>query len=123
MKAMMRLVLAWVVGLFLWLSAVNAVQAEDLPADLPVGLQTGAHVFEAHCAGCHIHGGNIVRRGKNLKQKTLERHGYDTVDAIAQLVTYGKGNMSAYADRLTQEEIEAVAAYVLDQAASNWPKS
>ena len=83
-------------------------------------ITTGAAVFEVHCVGCHINGGNIVRRGKNLKQRTLERKGYASIEAIAQLVTNGKGLMSAYRDRLTPEEITAVSAYVLEQAANSW---
>jgi cytochrome c6 len=114
MKAMVRLVLGWILAMLLWLPAVDVAQAADL--------ETGARIFALNCSGCHINGGNIIRRGKNLKQKTLERNSYDTLDAIAQIVTNGKGNMSAYGDHLTQEEIEAVAAYVLDQAANNWPK-
>lgn len=77
-------------------------------------------IFTTNCAGCHINGGNIVRRGKNLKIKTLERNGFDNVDAIAQLVTNGKNNMSAYKDRLTVEEIQAVSEYVLTQAKNGW---
>ena len=80
----------------------------------------GAQIFELNCAGCHINGGNIIRRGKNLKQRTLERNVMDTLEAIAQLVTNGKSPMSAYGDRLTPAEIEAVSAYVLEQADQNW---
>ena len=29
-------------------------------------------LFETHCSGCHLKGGNIIRRGKNLKLKTLQ---------------------------------------------------
>jgi cytochrome c6 len=83
-------------------------------------LESGAQVFELHCAGCHINGGNIVRRGKNLKLKTLHRNGMDSVEAIAEIVTNGKNNMSAYGDRLTSEQIQAVAAYVLEQAQTEW---
>lgn len=90
-----------------------------MPALADEGM-AGAEVFEVHCVGCHINGGNIVRRGKNLKQGTLERRGYDSVEAIAQLVTNGKGLMSAYRDRLTPEEITAVSEYVLEQAANDW---
>ncbi|MEO1208525.1 MAG: c-type cytochrome [Cyanobacteria bacterium J06638_20] len=81
---------------------------------------SGAEIFEVHCVGCHVKGGNIVRRGKNLKQRTLERRGYDSIEAIAQLVANGKGLMSAYRDRLTPEEITAVSAYVLEQAENDW---
>lgn len=79
-----------------------------------------AQIFENNCAGCHVNGGNIVRRGKNLQQKTLEKNGFTSVEAIAQLVTYGKNNMSAYGDRLSPEDIQAVSAYVLERAAQGW---
>jgi cytochrome c6 len=79
-----------------------------------------AKLFEIHCAGCHVNGGNIVRRGKTLKLKALEKNGYSTVEAIAQIITNGKGNMSAYKDRLSEDEIQTVAQYVLDRAKQNW---
>ena len=79
-----------------------------------------ATLFETHCAGCHAHGGNIIRRGKNLKLKTLQRRQLDSREAIAQLVIQGKGVMSAYGDRLTPAEIDAVSEFVLEQAASGW---
>lgn len=78
-------------------------------------------LFETYCAGCHIHGGNIVRRGKNLKLKALQKYHMDSVEAISQIITLGKGNMSAYQDRLSTEQIQALAAYVLEQANQNWP--
>ena len=83
-------------------------------------LDNGAAVFKANCAGCHINGGNIVRRGKNLKLKTLHKRHVDTEEAIATLVTNGKGLMSAYGDKLTPEEIASVSAYVLQRAEQNW---
>lgn len=90
------------------------------PAALADDLPNGARLFEIHCAGCHINGGNIVRRGKTLKLKALQRNQVDSEDAIAHLVTQGKGNMPAYTDRLSQVEIQAVAAYVLEQAQAGW---
>lgn len=82
--------------------------------------QNGGEVFSANCAGCHISGGNIIRRGKNLKKNTLKRYKMDSLEAIINIVTNGKNNMSAYQERLTSEEIENVAAYVLEQAEKNW---
>ena len=90
----------------------------------PAIAANAAQLFELHCSGCHINGGNIVRRGKNLKLKTLERDQMATVEAIADLVTHGKGNnMSAYADRLTPADIQQVSAYVLEQAQQGWKRS
>ncbi|GAB4533488.1 MAG: c-type cytochrome [Pleurocapsa sp.] len=83
-------------------------------------LEKGTAIFQAHCAGCHANGGNIVRRGKNLRQKALKRNQLDNLAAVVELVTNGKNNMSAYRDRLTTQDIEEVSAYVLQQAANNW---
>jgi cytochrome c6 len=116
-------VLGWIFSLF-FICALNfeaiAAQEIDLSPKTSPELIQGAQVFETQCAGCHVGGGNIVRRGKNLKLKTLQKNKVDTLAAISALVTAGKGNMSAYGDRLTPAEIETVSAYVLDQAAKNW---
>lgn len=95
-----------------WFALITPVFAADL--------ETGAKLFDVQCAGCHINGGNIVRRGKTLKLKALQRNGYASIDTISEIITHGKGNMSAYQDRLSQSEIEDVAAYVLDRANKDW---
>ncbi|MCJ8280997.1 MAG: c-type cytochrome [Rivularia sp. ALOHA_DT_140] len=82
----------------------------------------GTKIFEKNCAGCHINGGNIIRRGKNLKIRALKKYKMDSVAAISHIVTYGKNNMSAYQDRLSESEIQAVSNYVLNQAENNWRK-
>ena len=94
----------------LWLVVATPARAETTPVEL----------FEVHCAGCHPNGANIIRRGKNLKQRALKRHGYESIDAIATLITNGKGLMSAYGDQLSETEITSLANYILDQAAINW---
>lgn len=90
------------------------------PAVLAADIANGAKIFEVHCVGCHVNGGNIVRRNKTLKLRALERNKVNTIDAIATLVANGKGNMSAYKDRLSQSEIEDISAYVLEQAQKGW---
>ena len=80
----------------------------------------GAQVFAQNCASCHANGGNIIRRGKNLKKRALKRHKKDSIEAISALVKQGKYAMPAYVDRLSETEIEAVAAYVLERAENNW---
>jgi cytochrome c6 len=44
----------------------------------------------------------------------------DSIESITGIVTNGKNNMSAYKDRLTEQEIQNVAAYVLEQAEQGW---
>ena len=80
----------------------------------------GAKIFSVECAGCHIKGGNIIRRGKNLKLKALKRNNVDSLEEIATLVTNGKNIMSAYKDRLSEQQIQDVSAYVLEQADKDW---
>jgi cytochrome c6 len=87
---------------------------------LAADLSQGAKIFEVQCAGCHPNGNNIIRRSKTLKLKALQRNKIDSIEAIEQLVMYGKNNMSAYQERLTSAEITAVASYVLTQAENNW---
>jgi cytochrome c6 len=89
-------------------------------ADTTGNLETGAEVFNVNCAGCHINGGNIIRRGKNLKQKALKKFKMDSIANISDLVTNGKGVMPAYKDRLSEQQIVDVSAYVLSQAANDW---
>ncbi|BAZ42437.1 cytochrome c class I [Calothrix sp. NIES-4101] len=79
-----------------------------------------AKIFEINCAGCHMNGSNIIRRGKNLKINALKKYHMDSIAAITEIVTNGKNNMSAYKDKLTATEIQNVAEYVLKQAENNW---
>ena len=80
----------------------------------------GAALFKQHCAGCHINGGNIIRRGKNLKLKTLERDDLATVTAISTIAREGRGQMSGYADVLGADGDQLVAEWVLMQAQNAW---
>jgi cytochrome c6 len=99
-----------------WADSMTAPGAETMP-DAPA---QPAHLFEIHCVGCHPNGGNIIRRGKNLKTRALKRYGYDDVASIADIITHGKGVMSAYGDRLATDEIKALAVYVLEQSEAGW---
>lgn len=82
----------------------------------------GAELFEAHCAGCHVNGGNIIRRGKTLRLAALERQGVASEAAIAAIAAGGAGQMSGYAGVLGEEGVAAVAAWVWQQAQSDWPR-
>jgi cytochrome c6 len=91
-----------------------------MAADITGGLARGAEIFNTNCAGCHANGGNIVRRNKNLRLKALSKFEMDSISAIADIVTNGKNNMSAYKERLNKQEIADVSAYVLAQAKADW---
>ncbi|MEG4500468.1 c-type cytochrome [Microcoleus sp. F10-C6] len=97
-----------------------ATNSQMAIADTATNPATAAEVFTANCAGCHINGSNIIRRGKNLKQKALKKYGMDSIANISNLVTNGKGIMPAYKDRLSEQQIIDVSAYVLSQAETDW---
>ncbi|MEG4942496.1 c-type cytochrome [Microcoleus sp. F4-D5] len=97
-----------------------ATNSQMAIADTVTNPATAAEVFSANCAGCHINGSNIIRRGKNLKQKALKKYGMDSIANISNLVTNGKGIMPAYKDRLSEQQIIDVSAYVLSQAETDW---
>ncbi len=109
-------------SVLLTIVSASALTPVGLAAELSVqaAQSSGVQLFELHCAGCHAQGGNIVRRGKTLKLKALQRYQMDSTAAIAEIVAQWKGNMSAYQDRLSPAEIQAVTDYVLEQANQNW---
>lgn len=90
------------------------------PPALAADTANGAKIFSVQCAGCHVNGGNIVRRGKTLKKKALNRNGVDSLEAIASLVANGKNNMPAFINRISKQQIEDVSTYVLEQAEKGW---
>ncbi len=101
--------------------AESMVPAPSQPADstLPEA-NPGQQVFSNTCSACHIGGTNVIVPRKTLTQDALEKYAMDSVDAIKQQVTQGKNAMPAFADRLTPDQIDAVAGYVLEQADAGW---
>ncbi|MCP9825530.1 c-type cytochrome [Synechococcus sp. EJ6-Ellesmere] len=81
---------------------------------------SGESLFANHCAGCHINGGNILRRGKTLKLKALERNGITGPGAIAAIASAGLGQMSGYGEVLGPGGPEAVGGWGGQQALGDW---
>ena len=86
----------------------NSIQATSL--------EKGEKVFVNNCIVCHAGGNNIIIPEKNLKKATLETNGMNTRNAIAYQVLNGKNGMPAFGGRLKENEIQAVAIYVLQQS-------
>ena len=97
---------------FFYLSLPKELNAID--ADL------GENLFKHNCAGCHINGGNIIRRSKNLKISSLKRNGIDNPEAIANIARQGVGIMSGYEDELGDNGDQIVANWVWTQAQKAW---
>lgn len=80
----------------------------------------GAKVFNAVCAACHMGGGNVVMANKTLKKDALAKYEMNSLEKITYQVTNGKNAMPAFKGRLTDEEIQNVATYVLEQSEKGW---
>ena len=112
--AVVVLALALVGALFWPPPAWGAAQAQPLEA--------GARLFEQHCLGCHVHGGNVIRRGRTLRRRALERNGITGPEAIAVIAAEGIGRMDGYGQVLGREGAQAVAVWVWQQALTGWPE-
>lgn len=80
----------------------------------------GAKVFSANCAACHAGGNNVIMANKTLKKDALEQYGMNSIEAITAQVKNGKNAMPAFGGRLSDDQIQDVATYVLEQAEKGW---
>ncbi|MBE9010210.1 c-type cytochrome [Pseudanabaenaceae cyanobacterium LEGE 13415] len=80
----------------------------------------GEQLFNANCSACHIGGNNVIISHKTLKKEALEKYEMKSIEAIRHQVINGKNAMPAFGSRLSEEEISAIATYVLGQAELDW---
>ncbi|QFZ92618.2 cytochrome c6 PetJ [Synechococcus elongatus] len=106
----------WLIALGLVISLILGGPQRAIAADL----QAGAKLFQNNCAACHWNGGNVINGQKTLRQEALRRYGMDSLAALQRQITNGKNAMPAFGQRLSSEQIEAIAAYVFDRAQQGW---
>lgn len=80
----------------------------------------GGEIFKANCAACHAGGVNRIVASKSLKKDALMQYDMYSEEAIVYQVTNGKNAMPPFKGRLSPEEIQTVANYVLQQADNGW---
>ncbi|PIG91395.1 cytochrome c6 PetJ [Gloeocapsopsis sp. IPPAS B-1203] len=80
----------------------------------------GARIFQNYCWACHMGGGNVIIAYKTLKLPALEKYKMNSMAAIVNQVRNGKSAMPAFRGRLSEREIQDVAAYVLIKADTGW---
>lgn len=83
-------------------------------------LAAGEQVFSANCTACHAGGNNLIMPEKTLKKDALEENGMNSITAITTQVKNGKNAMPAFGGRLTDDDIDNVASYVLNQSEQGW---
>ncbi|WAC46451.1 c-type cytochrome [Pseudomonas sp. SL4(2022)] len=80
----------------------------------------GGKVFSANCAACHAGGKNVIMPKKDLSEASLSNSGMFETQAIYMIVANGKNAMPAFGGRLSAEDIDDVASYVLMRAQEGW---
>ena len=116
-------------GLFLmlWL-VVGSTGFLSAPAQAmdSTALEQGEQIFNSNCAACHMGGGNVIRANRTLKISDLNEHveAYSSspLEALEHEIEDGLNAMPSYADKLSEEEIMAVATYVEQRAELGWSR-
>ena len=79
---------------------------------------SGYPVYKKYCRRCHGNRGDGGKASRMAERPVdvLSPAYRDTVDveAVRELIRVGKGKMKGYEAKLTVEEVEAVARYVLE---------
>ena len=87
-------------------------------------IEQGEQIFAHNCAACHMGGGNVIQASRTLKIGDLNEHlgeyRQTPLEAIEHQIEDGKNAMPSYADKLSEEEIIAVATFVEHQAEQGW---
>jgi cytochrome c6 len=80
----------------------------------------GEKLYLLNCAVCHPSGKNLILPEKNLKKENLESTGMNSLFSLSYQIRNGKNGMPAFSDRLTKENIEKIAIYILFAAEKNF---
>ena len=106
--------------------AAIAALATSPPAQAATtsSIEQGEKIFAHNCPACHMGGGNVIQASRSLKigdlNEHLDEYRQTPLEAIEHQIEDGKNAMPAYADKLSEEEIIAVATYVEHQAEEGW---
>lgn len=82
----------------------------------------GETLFNANCAACHVGGQNVIMPEKTLEAEALDQYlkGGRSVASVVTQVTNGKNAMPAFGGRLTDDQIQNVASYVITMSEEGW---
>ena len=117
------LTLLLIVGATGLLSAAPAMAMDPMESS---ALERAEQIFNSNCAACHMGGGNVIRANRTLKISDLKDHveAYSSspLEALEHEIEDGMNAMPSYADKLSEEEIMAVATYVEQRAELGWSR-
>ncbi len=104
-----RLLVALVATVLLVLAGGLGTASAQGDVDDPAQVDAGKVVYEANCAGCHGATGEGSNSGRPLVGVAMQE-----ADRSVHImsVTDGKGNMPAFGERLSADEIDSAVSYV-----------
>ena len=112
-----------ILTLLLVVGAADHLSAPAMAVDISA-FERGEQIFNSNCAACHMGGGNVIRANRTLKITDLNAHveeyQQDPLEALEHEIEDGLNAMPAYAGKLSEDEIIAVASYVEQQAEEGW---
>ena len=74
---------------------------------------TPAELFSTNCSACHGPEGEGGHNGPSLQRARLTRN----LDAVVEQIRNGSGPMPPFSDKLTDDQIRALARYVVEEVA------
>lgn len=97
-------------------SVVATAMFSNTQAVSAASIADGAKIFDANCSACHAGGQNVIQAEKTLQKDALTEYlaGGLKESSIITQVTNGKNAMPAFGGKLSDEDIQNVAAYVYD---------
>tara|TARA_B000000441_G_C21510658_1_gene214786 strand:+ start:196 stop:564 length:369 start_codon:yes stop_codon:yes gene_type:complete len=114
-----------ILTLLLIVGATDLLSAPAMATDNSA-LERGEQIFNSNCAAFHMGGGNVISANRTLKISDLNTHveAYTStpLEALEHEIEDGLNAMPGYADKLTEEEIIAVATYVEQRAELGWSR-
>nr|YP_009510971.1 cytochrome c553 [Hydropuntia rangiferina]AXI96644.1 cytochrome c553 [Hydropuntia rangiferina]UAD87327.1 cytochrome c553 [Hydropuntia rangiferina] len=108
----MRLLFSFFIICSILINNIHSTFAADLDA--------GEQIFSANCSACHANGNNAIMPNKTLKNEDLLKYDMKSITAITNQVKNGKNAMPAFGGRLSDDDIDNVANYVLSQSENGW---
>lgn len=73
----------------------------------------GKKIFFDNCMVCHNLGKNIILPEKNLNYDTLVSNSLNSLSSLSYQIINGKNTMPAFGGRLSKEEVDSVAIFIL----------
>ena len=74
--------------------------------------EDGKALYEAKCASCHGKDGTAKAMAKGSRSFNDPAFQSESVDAIVKVTADGKGKMPGYKDKLSADQMQAIAAHI-----------